>query len=1095
MIVYDLMQNLERYITELRNNRPVSVAETGTYSALERLLDEAGALLTPKVNAVVHPKSTGAGIPDLALFDEKQPSDLAKPSRGVIEVKGTSADLYATAQSEQVKKYLAHYGQVLVTNLYRFLLVTRGEGGKPWYEEYFELAPDEKTFWAAAQHPRTLAAEKAVAFTEYLQRVMLRKAPLITPKDVAAMLASYARVARNRLDAPGADLSGLETIRKALEAALGVRFEDAAALQFFKSTLIQTLFYGVFSAWVLWHERRPAAGDRFHLWRHTRELRVPVMQEIFDQLASASNLHPLNIEDVLEWTADALNRVDRAAFFEAFETGDAVQYFYEPFLEAFDPELRKQLGVWYTPREVVRYMVARVDAALRDELGIADGLADESVVVLDPCCGTGAFLVEVLHLINRRLTDRDGSAMAALDVAKAMRERIFGFELLPAPFVVAHLQLGLLLTGLGAPLKDGERAGVFLTNSLTGWEPAKEPKTRFMFPMMEKERDAANTVKQQQKILVVIGNPPYSGYAGIAVQEERTLTDAYRTAKRAPKPQGQGLNDLYVRFFRMAERKITSGTGRGIVSYISNYSWLDGLSHTGMRERFLDAFDSITVDSLNGDKYRTGKTTPEGLPDPSVFSTEFNREGIQVGTAIVTMIRRGETSGVPYIRFRNLWGVGKRAQLAAEAEETAAATYQDVTPALELGYPFAPATISADYLSWPKLPDLFPTSFPGVQTSRDDDLVDIDRPQLEARIKHYFDPAIPNAEIAREMPSLMKKTGRFDPVQVRTTLLNRGLLSENIVMFAYRPFDVRWLYWEPETKLLDEKRPEYFPHVKDNNIWLTAVAHSRREWSQPGFVRVLGCKHLDERGANLFPLYLYPTQKQRGLWDEETSQVGPRPNLSQQAEAFLSQHAAPPEVLFYHTLAVLHAPAYRLENAGALRQDWPRVPLPSDAAALSASAELGRRVASLLDPRLPVNGVTHGDPLPELRGLAALSVTSGAVDFDVRVNWGYSGQGGAVMPGSGHVTTNDDGTLNIWLNPTTYWASIPRDVWDYTLGGYQVLKKWLSYRESKVLGRPLRQEEAREFTHIARRIAALIDLSDELDASYARCKASAAPSA
>ena len=158
------------------------------------------------------------------------------------------------------------------------------------------------------------------------------------------------------------------------------------------------------------------------------------------------------------------------------------------------------------------------------------------------------------------------------------------------------------------------------------------------FPELEEERDRAEQVKQDTPILVILGNPPYNGFAGMAVDEERELSTAYRTTRRVRKPEGQGLNDLYVRFFRMAERRIAEKTGQGIVCFISNYSWLDGLSFTGMRERFLQAFDAVRIDNLNGDKYRTGKTTPDGSPDPSIFSTPEDPVGIQVGTAITTLV-------------------------------------------------------------------------------------------------------------------------------------------------------------------------------------------------------------------------------------------------------------------------------------------------------------------------------------------------------------------------------------------------------------------------------------------------------------------------
>lgn len=1085
------MSNLENYLNTLTALRGATVPETSYYAVLQTLLNDVGAGLRPRVQAVIHPKDTGAGIPDLGLYDDNQPAD-QKPARGIIEAKPVSDDLLKIAQGEQVARYVAHYGQALVTNYYQFVLVTRNpQTAQPVIEERYDIAPTANAFWEAGKHPRALAQKHETALREYLMRVMRRNAPLSTPQDVAWILASYAREARARIETGGSDLAALNTIRGQLEASLGVRFEDETAEDFFRSTLVQTLFYGLFSAWVLWHEKHPGAG-KFDLWRNTRHMEIPVISELFEQFSSGTAL-PLSVEQILEWTADALNRVDRAAFFTSFNKGAAVQYFYEPFLEAFDPELRRQLGVWYTPPEVVEYMVDRVDAALKYELGIADGLADPSVYVLDPCCGTGAYLVAVLRHIYAVLQQRDGDALAAQAVQKAMRERVFGFEILPAPFVVAHLQIGMMLNNLHAPLDNGQRAGVYLTNALTGWEPPKEPKTALMFPELQKERDAADAVKRSRPILVILGNPPYSGFAGVAIEEERTLSQAYRTTQNPnlPRPQGQGLNDLYIRFYRMAERQIAETTQRGIVCFISNYSWLDGLSHTGMRERYLDAFDRITIDNLNGDKYKTGKTTPEGKPDPSIFSTEFNREGIQVGTAIATLIRKPAHVGAKAIQFRHVWGTGKRAQLQADGASLDTVTYQPITPALEIGLPFLPHTVGADYFAWAKLPELFPVSFPGVKTSRDDVLIDVDRDRLDARMKQYFDPSVTHDELRRVAPGFMTSSARYNAEAIRDGLRKRGYLPQNLVRYSYRPFDDRWLYWESETKLLDEKRPEYFPHVKPNNLFLFTTGRTRKNLIEaPIFTRLLNDLNLMDSGARGFPLYLYdtPQEAQLGLFETEPKPLsGRKPNLSERASSYLTELGFTPEEgaqsLFYHALAVLHAPAYRVENAGALRQDWPRVPLPKMRDALDASAALGRQVAALLDVETAVPGVTLGDPLPELRSIGMLTTSGGAPDFTINVNWGYFGAGSAVMPGRG-CAVETDGLIDVYLNASTYWKGIPPAVWEYTLGGYQVLKKWLSYRETAVLGRPLRAEEAREFMHIARRIAALLALNDMLDANY-----------
>ncbi|MEI2770990.1 MAG: type ISP restriction/modification enzyme, partial [Candidatus Competibacter sp.] len=947
----------------------------------------------------------------------------------------------------------------------------------------------------------SFAQARSERLLEYLKRVLLCAAPLNNPRDVAWFLASYARDARARLEEKP-DLPALAALRGALENALGLHFEAEDGEHFFRSTLIQTLFYGVFSAWVLWHRENPERRDRFDWKLASWTLRVPMIRALFEQLSQPSRLLPLGLAEVLDWVNGVLNRVDRTAFFGQFAAAGAVQYFYEPFLQAFDPELRKQLGVWYTPPEIVRYMVARVDAVLREELDIADGLAAEEVFILDPCCGTGAYLTEVLRHIKARLDEQGLGGLAGAKLKQAALERVFGFELLPAPYVVAHLQLGLLLHQWGATLQldsatgQTERLGVYLTNALTGWQPPDEDGKKRMaqlalnFPELMAENDAARRVKQERRILVILGNPPYNGFAGVAMDEEQELTRAYRQTRRAPPPQGQGLNDLYVRFYRMAERHIVEHSGRGVICFISNYSWLDGLSFTGMRERYLEKFDRIWIDCLNGDKYKTGKLTPEGLPDPSVFSTDFNSEGIQVGTAIALLVRKTQHDN-PLIQFRHWWGKLKREELLKSLDQLPAPPYQSLQPPLELGLPFMPMRVQAHYLAWPLLPELFPSSFPGVKTSRDDVLVDIDRTALEQRMRRYFDPSISDEEIRRVASSLMEKTSGFDPKLTRSTLQKRGFRSENIVRYAYRPFDIRWLYWESETKLLDRNRSEYFPQCFTGNITLVSQQKPRRDWSEPQVVRPIGCLDLMDRGASCFPLYIKPFHHRNEY----------QPNLSNAATEYLARLDADAPTLFHHIVAILHAPTYRTDNAGALKQDWPRIPLPATRDQLLASAELGRQIAALLDTETPLPGITQGKPRPELANIALLTVVDSVPvtpeHLKLTAGWGHVGKGGVTMPGKGRTESRPftaqeqpalgDETLDVSLNTDCHWKNVPRPVWDYTLGGYQVLKKWLSYREYELLNRPLSADEALEFTWMARRIAALILLRPALDENYRSC--------
>ena len=1142
------MDPVESYLRDLLTIRSTggNVPETSFYPALANLLDEAGKTLKPKVRCVSQVADTGAGSPDFGLYTAQQfqrardsePLPGQLPGRGVIEVKPVADDSWVTAEGEQVSRYWGHYGQVLVTNYRDFVFIGRDENEEPCKLETYRLADSEAEFWALCAHPRKAAREHGERFVEYLRRVMLCAAPLSDPQQVAWYLASYAREAKARVEAAG-DLPGLASLRKGLEEALGASFEGEKGDHFFRATLVQTLFYGVFSSWVLWSRREPPNSDARFNWHEAGwSLHVPIIASLFDQIATRQRLHPLGLDQVMDWTGMVLNRVVRDKFFERFQEQHAVQYFYEPFLEAYDPELRKELGVWYTPPEIVKYQVERVDRVLREELDIEDGLADPNVYVLDPCCGTGAYLVEVLRKVHETLEARGEGALTAQKVKQAARDRVFGFEILPAPFVVSHLQLGLLLQQMGAPLANqgNERAAVYLTNALTGWEPPKEPKTALIFPELEQERDAAEKVKREVPILVILGNPPYNGFAGLGMAEERDLSVAYRTTKRAPKPQGQGLNDLYVRFFRMAERRIVESTQRGVVCFISNYSWLDGLSHTGMRERYIEAFDRIWIDCLNGDKYKTGKLTPDGRPDPSVFSTPFNREGIQVGTAIALLVNKRDHEQTATVSFRHLWGKDKRAELLASVGHDGKAPYDVLRPQAEVGYPFMPSVVAEGYLLWPKLPELFPVSFPGVKTSRDEFVVDIDRDRLEERLRKYFDRNVSHEEMRRIAPAAMTKTARFPAEETRQQLIRRGFLPQNIVRYCYRPFDVRWLYWEPETKLLDEKRSDYFPHVQEGNPVFTSRQKRERDPEGTPFYVSAGLIdwHLTRPGSIAFPLEDLTESLQKEIdFGKERGNHRQRANVSENAQEYLkglhqdADEASETDVLWGHTVAVGNSGHYLAENAGALWQDFPRIPLPDTKDALLASADLGRKVAALLDTEQEVPAVTTGRLRPEMTLLAVPdrvgggSLDPGRGDLDLSAGWGHAGRGGVCMPGRGRVEERDylktelvvieEGarrlgmsldhalaqlgpkTCDVYLNDAAFWRCVPAGVWEYRIGGYQVVKKWLSYREKALLGRGLKLDEAEYVTRMVRRIAAILLLHPALDANYESVKRATYP--
>jgi hypothetical protein len=345
---------------------------------------------------------------------------------------------------------------------------------------------------------------------------------------------------------------------------------------------------------------------------------------------------------------------------------------------------------------------------------------------------------------------------------------------------------------------------------------------------------------------------------------------------------------------------------------------------------------------------------------------------------------------------------------------------------------------------------------------------------------------------------VMQSAHKYDPQVTRAYLQKRGLIPENFVRYSYRPFDIRWLYWEAETDLLHREVEPYFRQLFDKNVFLFTTGKTRKPKAEPpivtSFLNDLNCM---DSGARGFPLYL-----ERHVLLGTGKEIREHdPNLTTAAKQYLERLQVTPEDLFHHCLAIMHAQQYRTENADALRQDWPRIPLPADATVLRRSAALGQKLAALLDSHRSVEGVTTGIIQPELLAIGTITkadISAGTPDLEVRARWGYY-TNGKTMPGTGKTTVRafnpeeetvlgqhnlGEQAVDVYLNDTAYWRCVPSNVWAYTLGGYQVIKKWLSYREYGVLKRALTVDEVREVTATARRIAAILLLEPELEANY-----------
>jgi hypothetical protein len=925
---------------------------------------------------VITSTSEDSGMPDFVLGD-------ASLFVGVFgEVKRANTILpqlaVSTEQKDQIGRYLSQTGVVLLCNVRGFGLLTcdpsymRMPGTPvPPAKRVLEKTVD---LWSAVNGSGTKAKVDAAAADDLVAivtRAVTDLACIASPADLAKILARQARDAK---DALPDDLKPVKPLLDDYRQALGLAFDitDEKGAHFFRSSLVQSIFYAVFAAWILWDKEAPS-GALFEAEHAHQYLPIPFLDALLHDIRHPARMKHLGLEGHLARAIRTLNRIDRPLFrkrmtfpsIDGQTTIAAITYFYEPFLEAFDPQLRDDLGVWYTPPEIVRFQVQRVHYLLKTELGRSRGLADPEVVVLDPCCGTGAYLLEVARCIAAELKKEGDESSLGLELARAFQERVIGFEILTAPFAIAQLQLYLLLDELGSRPDDAHRVSVYLTNALSGWSDPGDVKLNF--PEMREEFDASQKVKREVKIIVVLGNPPYDRFTGAAQAEEAELVAHYKGIELIevhdkdgavlrdefgrPKKRQRGesmlykefgvrkqlLDDLYVRFIRLAEERIGEVAEYGVISYITNSSYLTGRSHPLLRRSLLSHFDAAWIDNLNGDKYRTGKIIPRELPgagtrDDSAFTTEMDPRGIQPGTAIATWVKRVGASSKPTattVAYRDFWGpaASKRQGLIASLPTGAPPpgssipAYAPVTPSHENRWRLAPKVIEGGFEAWPGLDELFPVRYQGVNHNRglEGGIIDTDRKTLKERLKSYFS-AGDFEEANNKAPEIAKPRARYDPRKVWDSLREAGHYRKDAVLpFLTFPFDRRYIYYVASDKWLNEARADFWRNVSGNE-WLVTVPEPRKaSETWPVYSTELVNLHVHERGSVAFPR----ETRGGGLLDDRDANI-PEPTWRALRDHFGLEGERRDETarglvgrLFRVAFAVLHAPNYQAEHKSA----------------------------------------------------------------------------------------------------------------------------------------------------------------------------------
>lgn len=1081
----------------------------------------------------------GTDLPDIALYDGS--GDFIVVAG---EVKLPDADLQdlarTTARNDQVGRYLSSTRAILVSNVRGFALVTvqpdwNRRGPVPPEARRVELAVE---FWPSASALRRgdpVAENAFEQFCDIVEAAATRYAPIAEPASLARVLARQARAAKASL--PREFSHAVTPLLEDFSAALGISFTDEEGEEFFRSSLIQTAFYALFAGWVLWSFERRTSQFR---WEDVGEyLKIRFLAQLFHEFRHPARIRELQLAPHLDAATETLRRVDTDRFFAKFKFSSPTEddfsaapivYFYEPFLEAFDPDLRKELGVWYTPPEIVRYQVRNIDRILRDELSCPRGFADDRVVVLDPSCGTGAYLLEVMRVIVEQLRSEGEEALLAARAADAFAKRIIGFEILTAPFVVAQLQIYLNLARLGAT-PETFRPAVFLTNSLTGWTKAEQ--LNLTFPELQEEHDAAQRVKTDAEIIVILGNPPYNRFASAPIKEESDLVDYYKGIKRDDRGRQVGqsqlyerwgvrkhlLDDLYIRFFRIAEKSIGEKATFGVVSFISNSSYLTGRSHPIMRESLLSAFHKVWIDNLHGNRLASERT-PSGASCETIFSMqETGGAGIKVGTTVTTMCKTGRTRGqIADVYVRDFWGRAdeKRAALleslsldswsdehkrAAAASDPGPRPYVRFTPTAARGWRLTNASSSAGYEDWPALDEVFPTSWQGINPNRglSGSIIDTDRATLAHRMQTYFDRDISFDEIARAYPELAAKRARYDPKRMRDGLLRASQYADDhVVPYLLFPFDVRWIYYEPDAKLLNERRQEIWDN-RTANEFLVAVPQARRPSEVlPILATTLFDLHLHDRGSVGFPA---DVQAPRDLLSPN---AGKRiANLNENVQRALQRtwHIEGSDLdlgkslcreLFRLVLVMTHAPDFINDHRDHLTHDFARVPIPRSRELFDAIVADGHIMATLLNPTASaedVLGTILGEHRPELGVLAATDQTPIKPE-QLRITQSYYGPSRGSWRPTHQLADNwpaewGIATGDLYLNERVRFRNIPENVWRFELGGYPVLKKWLGYRQANQRDdMPLTLAEVSEFRQVIHRIAAILRFHTTLNGRY-----------
>ncbi len=1064
--------SIANYIKTIEKDFAAGISTEHTHRpALKSLIES----LAKGITATNEPKRIKCGAPDFIVTRGETPL-------GYMEAKDIGVPLDREEKGEQIHRYLRSLDNFILTDYLEFRWYVRGE---------HRLTAS----LGKAKGKGKVRAEDgdAAAVGELLTAFLNAKVPTVnSPKELAVRMAAVAQLIRSAIARAFNEEAHTEDhhdpLHDQLKGFRDVLIHDLTPEQF-ADMYAQTAAYGLFAARC--NVKSSATFTREHA-AYDLPKTNPFLRKLFNQIAGPE------LDERVAWAVDdlaeLLNRTDINAILKDFgkrtRQEDPVVHLYETFLAAYDPKLREARGVYYTPEPVVSYIVRSVDHILKTDFKLTDGLANASkvkvktsnksaavethkVLLLDPATGTGTFLYAVINHIFE--TFKSNRGMWSGYVSEHLLPRLFGFELLMAPYAVAHLKLGLLLAETGYNFGAEERLRVYLTNTL---EEAHEMTNLPLFTQwLAEEANAASKIKQSAPVMVVLGNPPYSGHSANTGAWIKNLLDEYKAGcPELKKPaQAKWLSDDYVKFIRFAQWRIEQ-TGYGILAFISNHGYLDNPTFRCMRQSLMQTFDDIYVLDLHGNSKKKERA-PDGSKDENVFD-------IQQGVAIGIFVKRvnGKKSTAT-VRHAHLWGlreiynedVNNDRELVGgkyhwlEQNELKTTQWKEIKPE-EPYYLYLPrdTALLPEYEAGWKIPSIFSLNgdpAPGIVTTHDEFAISWNETEAVKKVEHLL---ATNTETEARNIFRLCSQDQWQYERAKNELQSDEW-REQVTPMLYRPFDVRWTVFNRNVAVHRRERV-MFQMLAGANLGFCTNRQVNGEFRHVlctrNIINDCAVSLATRERTYLFPLYLYPSKAKATLFDEEESadSESRRPNLAPEFIAAFSKRLGltfiqdgtgdrittfGPEDIFNYIYSVFHSPTYRTRYAEFLKMDFPRLPLTSDPKLFRALCDFGAQIVALHLMETTTTTIT-GFPITGNNTVEAVRYAEPSEDTE---------------------------PARVWINDKQYFEGVPPEVWNFHVGGYQVANKWLKDRK----GRKLTYDELAHYQQVVAALAETIGLMTKID--------------